>query len=281
MKGRRFRGYTDAIQHGVIDGNLESVLDEHFWLPDPDHSEWLKSKRRDGRLGSLRNALGIRSAPVRVFLPRGRSRAGQLRLSAHAALPLTDTEAHTAAGSGIQQLRADDLRRAFNTPFWPHMLCTTSVGQEGLDFHQWCRSVIHWDLCSNPVDVEQREGRVDRYKSLAVRKALSASASAAATGLRRLSIWKTLEEEAEAYADDSGLAPWWVFNGATMERWHFDPPSSEERGRRERLKRLRELYRLVLGLPHHRDVMQRLATSDITIEEIRSYCLDLGALRRP
>jgi hypothetical protein len=27
--------------------------------------------------------------------------------------------------------------------------------------------------------------------------------------------------------------------------------------------------------------MQRLATSDITIEEIRSYCLDLGALRRP
>lgn len=279
MKGRRFNGYAEAIQHAVIEGNLESVLDEHFWLPDPDHDKWLKSGRRDGRLAALRNTLSIRSAPVRVLLPQGRGRAGHLTLSAHAALPLTDTEAHTAARTGVQQLRADDLRRAFNTPFWPYLLCTTSVGQEGLDFHQWCRTVVHWDLCANPVDIEQREGRVDRYKSLAVRKALAANG--AGSGLDGLSTWKDLEQHAQAYADESGLAPWWVCNGAAMERLHFDPPSSEERARRERLERLRELYRLVLGLPHHRDVMQRLAASGITPEEIRSYCLDLGALRRP
>jgi hypothetical protein len=50
------------------------------------------------------------------------------------------------------------------------LLATTSVGQEGLDFHPYCHAVYHWDLPSNPVDMEQREGRVHRYKGHAVRK---------------------------------------------------------------------------------------------------------------
>lgn len=33
------------------------------------------------------------------------------------------------------QLRPEEVRHAFNSPFWPHVLITTSVGQEGLDFH--------------------------------------------------------------------------------------------------------------------------------------------------
>src|ERR1019366_8218919 len=58
------------------------------------------------------------------------------------------------------KVRADDVRRAFNSPFWPFVLATTSVGQEGLDFHLYCHKVIHWNLPPNPVDLEQREGRV-------------------------------------------------------------------------------------------------------------------------
>ena len=41
---------------------------------------------------------------------------------------------------------------------------STSIGQEGLDFHTYCHAVVHWNLPSNPVDMEQREGRVHRYK---------------------------------------------------------------------------------------------------------------------
>ncbi|WP_019568605.1 hypothetical protein [Thioalkalivibrio sp. ALMg13-2] len=43
----------------------------------------------------------------------------------------------------------------FNSPFRPFVLASTSVGQEGLDFHSWCHSVVHWNLPSNPVDMEQ------------------------------------------------------------------------------------------------------------------------------
>ena len=64
----------------------------------------------------------------------------------------------------------DTVRGAFNSPFWPFVLATTSVGQEGLDFHRYCHAVVHWNLPSNPVDLEQREGRVHRYHGHAIRK---------------------------------------------------------------------------------------------------------------
>ncbi len=71
---------------------------------------------------------------------------------------------------GEEANRTEQVRTAFNSPFWPFVLATTSVGQEGLDFHQFCHAVVHWNLPANPVDLEQREGRVHRYKGHAVRK---------------------------------------------------------------------------------------------------------------
>lgn len=69
--------------------------------------------------------------------------------------------------------RQEKVRETFSSPFWPFVLATTSVGQEGLDFHPYCHAVVHWNLPSNPVDLEQREGRVHRYKGHAVRKKLA------------------------------------------------------------------------------------------------------------
>ena len=70
-------------------------------------------------------------------------------------------------------LTADNVKTAFNSPFAPFLLATTSIGQEGLDFHPYCHQIWHWDLPSNPVDLEQREGRIHRYKNYAVRKNIS------------------------------------------------------------------------------------------------------------
>src|SRR5699024_8032152 len=83
---------------------------------------------------------------------------------------------HLAARFGRAQTqdqaaeREASVRQSFNSPFWPFVLASTSVGQEGLDFHTYSHAVVHWNLPSNPVDLEQREGRVHRYKGHAVRK---------------------------------------------------------------------------------------------------------------
>ena len=91
------------------------------------------------------------------------------------------TRSHFAVrfGRGVAEddssmLREGQARAAFNSPFWPFVLATTSVGQEGLDFHPYCHAVVHWNLPTNPVDLEQREGRVHRYKGHAVRKNVAA-----------------------------------------------------------------------------------------------------------
>ena len=66
--------------------------------------------------------------------------------------------------------RKEKVRNAFNAPIRPFVLATTSIGQEGLDFHFYARKIVHWNLPSNPVDLEQREGRINRYKCLAIRR---------------------------------------------------------------------------------------------------------------
>ena len=76
----------------------------------------------------------------------------------------------------------DAVRAAFNSPFRPFVLTSTSIGQEGLDFHPWCHRLVHWNLPGNPVDLEQREGRIHRYKGHAVRRNVAASHAFAAWG---------------------------------------------------------------------------------------------------
>ena len=47
-------------------------------------------------------------------------------------------------------MRKENIRNAFNSPMRPFVLATTSIGQEGLDFHNYCRVIMHWNLPSNP-----------------------------------------------------------------------------------------------------------------------------------
>jgi hypothetical protein len=75
-------------------------------------------------------------------------------------------------GDTDETVSLKSLRAAFNSPFPPYVLVSTSVGQEGLDFHRYCASVIHWSPPSSPSVLRQREGRVDRFQALQIRRAL-------------------------------------------------------------------------------------------------------------
>ena len=167
------------------------------------------------------------------------------------------------AESDTQAFRADQVRQSFNSPFWPFVLATTSIGQEGLDFHPYCHAIVHWNLPSNPVDLEQREGRIHRYKGHAVRKNV---AQRYARALQRdcgdADPWQKLFSLACDEPDrDSDLTPFWVYpleKGAVIERHVPTLPMSRESSRLPSLRRSLAVYRMVFGQPRQDDLVDYL-----------------------
>jgi hypothetical protein len=150
-----------VLQRACLDGNLEAVLDEHFWmrrqsLPTREH----------GLAADLREALSISTGAFSLHSVN-KERLPRIRVRCHVAVPFGSTDEddrRTGRAADEPAPRSDELRNAFNSPFWPHVLATTSVGQEGLDFHTWCSRILHWDLCPSPLELEQREGRIQRLR---------------------------------------------------------------------------------------------------------------------
>lgn len=263
--------YRERISRAIVDGNLESVLDEHLWVTGT-----LRHLGSEALADHLVTALSLRTADVKLYGLEGP--ASDYHLRSHAVLGFNQAVRRHRPGEteGREPSeRTEEVRIAFNSPFWPHVLATTSVGQEGLDFHAWCAAIAHWDLPGNPVDLEQREGRVDRYAGLSTRRALAATCAPEreAVGVGR-SPWEALAAVAESgHRDDPvGLAPWWMVEGARIQRLVFDVPLSEARARFEDLRKQRLLYRLTLGQPDQADLVRalhnRIAPNDIVAATI-------------
>ena len=269
---------TTVLQAAVIEGGLESLLDEHFWLARTRVAP-------HALVDDLNDTLGATAGRF-IFkdLPAG---PGGIHVRCHAAVPFGGTETGEdplAGDDKIRPARSHELRQAFNAPFWPHLLATTSVGQEGLDFHNWCQRITHWDLPSNPVDLEQREGRISRFGGLVVRRPLARLVGARAladTALSGNSPWCHLERHARAqYSDATGLSPWWLFEDAAIARHAFSLPQSRDAARFQRLRRQRLLYRVALGQPDQEDLVDLLAGGDPErIEVLTSLTLNFSAYR--
>lgn len=142
-------------------------------------------------------------------------------------------------GTGIKELGQEvsnitEVRNAFNSPFRPFILATTSIGQEGLDFHQYCHSIYHWNLPPNPVDLEQREGRIFRYKGHAIRKNIATKYGKKLLANHfKNNLWNKLFnialKERESSAND--LIPFWIFaqGKAKIQRHIPAMPMSREK----------------------------------------------------
>lgn len=187
-------------------------------------------------------------------------------------------------GDGAERNRK--LQDAFNSPFWPFVLCTTSVGQEGLDFHRYSHAVVHWNLPSNPVDLEQREGRVHRFKGHAVRKNVArVHASAAARAAAGGDPWAHMFDAAriECGAADADLKPYWVYapeGGSRIERHIPAYPLSRDARTADRLRRSLTVYRMAFGQARQEDLVAfllgRLETEEQAIAAGAALQIDLS-----
>ena len=242
-------------------GNLQAVLDEYVHaLRDfeglfaaDDEEAW--SKLAD----AITSALSIRTGVPRVDAIRlvdGKAWIEHHSLRNHFAMRFGAQE----RDDGKAGAREGQVRQAFNSPFWPFVLASTSVGQEGLDFHAYCHAVMHWNLPSNPVDLEQREGRVNRYKGHAVRKNVAAKHGHSVLGRGSTDVWQALFQVASAHSSNgNGLVPYWLFppdeDGAHIERHVPALPLSRDADQFRALKRSLAVYRMVFGQPRQDDLM--------------------------
>ena len=143
------------------------------------------------------------------------------------------------------------------------MVATTSIGQEGLDFHNYCRVIMHWNLQSNPIDLEQREGRINRFKCLAIRQNVADKYGKADEITFKRDIWTEMFEaaKAEKQNDQSELVPFWCFGknqSVKIERLVPMYPMSKDEMNYERLIKILSLYRLTLGQARQEELLEYL-----------------------
>ncbi len=259
-----------TLQYG-IDGNLQSVLDEYVHVLK--ESLGLQDHSLEDQVSQIAEA--IRSA---LLLRTAQFQIDEIKVSGE---ELVKNGFNTRCRFALRfgDIRDDDnqvlvressVRDAFNSPFRPFVLASTSIGQEGLDFHTWCHAVVHWNLPSNPVDLEQREGRVQRYKNHAVRKNIAEH-----YGLRGLALadfqgkgdpWHNLFQMASQNRSNGhcDLIPYWIFEEGSARVQRRIPllPHSKEVAKLRFLKEGLTRYRLVFGQPRQEDLLFSFTQND-------------------
>lgn len=262
--------YWLTVLRYCADGNLQAVIDElcsvlvenRGYDRSPDQAGALSDLAQD-----VRTTLGLsalyRPAVVTDQEDGTGPRWRQLRLRGRFALRYGTTSTEERA-----EQRSADVGLAFNSPFWPFILASTSVGQEGLDFHQYAHAVSHWNLPGNPVDLEQREGRIHRYKGHAVRKNV---ARALPFPVGEGHPWTQLFAAAAALPEsvDADMAPYWVFAPASLdgeramiERHLPLTPFTREKSVIGSLLSSVVHYRLAFGQPRQDELVQILRDLD-------------------
>lgn len=272
--------YWQQVLGYCLDGCLQAVLDEYAHVEReylghvgvPTTTEVIE----DVAAGMV-DALSIRTsrANVDVIEVGEQVEIRTERMRNRFALRFGEQQAE----DGATLARAENVRTAFNSPFWPFLLASTSVGQEGLDFHLYCHALVHWNLPSNPVDLEQREGRVHRYKGHAIRRNLARAHGDAVLADASADPWAALflRGEEDRPAGQSELWPYWIYPGgdngdaggdpwARIERHVLALPLSRDLVRLGELLRSLTLYRSVLGQARQEDLV-RLISERVPVEE--------------
>lgn len=259
-------------------GNLQAVLDEYLHHLAVEGGSGELDDERLLRLARLAGeAISIRESNLAVFDADDPTTTERL--------PTRFALRYGGRREEQENVRQPQVRQAFNSPFWPFVLASTSVGQEGVDFHWWCHSLMHWNVPASPIDFEQREGRIDRYAGHAVRLNIAARHGDAILRSDDPDPWDAAYRIAGEHADENlgAFAPYWVFPGdARMER-HVAPFAlSTDEARLAQTKRDVAFYRLTFGQPRQEDMLTLLEQryTDASPENLEAMRLDLSAPAR-
>lgn len=271
INNRKDDSYYEYVLDYCVKGNLQAVLDEYAFMIGKEGEE-LKRELLDGFVG------GESSLQIDTYTPTGRA---PFRMRTHYALSYANTKLDDKTIS-----RNLNMQKVFNSPFRPFVLASTSVGQEGLDFHKYARKIMHWNLPANPVELEQREGRVNRFLNLSVRRNV-------AHKYGQLFDWNEMLEAAkhDYKGNDCEMVPYWYLPPKMLEDMRQEGipvekierivamyPLSKDKIKYERLIKILTLYRLTMGQPRQEELLEMLSGL-VTEEQINELLIQLSPIR--
>jgi len=289
--GKRFEEFhwRNVLRY-CVDGNLQSVMDEfrHMLIDSYGLKNRGFSYQYEKISSLIRESMAASTASYKIdtlqsFLEL-ESDSKKIGLRSHYAAGFYEMKSQ---GDNVVQ-RTDRLRSAFNSPFRPFVLATTSIGQEGLDFHYYCRKVMHWNLPANPIDLEQREGRVNRYKNIAIRQNV---ANRYGSIDMQQDPWEDMfamckEEKQNEHCE---LIPYWFVpieetdtNRYSIERIVPKYPFSRDEHQYERLVRMLSIYRLSLGQTRQEELLEYLLQNidEDKVDELKELFMNLSPYYR-
>ena len=146
---------------------------------------------------------------------------------------------------------------------------------------------MHWNLPANPVELEQREGRINRFMNLAVRRNI-------AHKYGYLFDWNDMFEKAKKdyKGNDCDMVPYWyipleMIDDMETEKIPIEKierivamyPMSRDKYRYERLIKILSLYRLTMGQPRQEELLEMLS-GRLTAEQIDELLIKLSPIRK-
>ena len=265
--------YYEQVFKYCCEGNLQAVLDEYAFVLNEQGST----------LFDLMESGFVTTARLKIeneeYIKNRTKKPSNLRT--HFAVGY-----YNARISEESVQRTENIRNAFNSPFRPFVLATTSIGQEGLDFHLYARKVMHWNLPSNPIDIEQREGRVNRYMCHAIRQNLAEDPSLQHGFSKGTPIWETIMSNAKKLkGSNSDLVPYWCLPkdyNPTKKIERIVPmfPYSTDVAKYERLIDILSMYRLTLGQPRQEELLDTIENEHISDDELKELYMNLSPWER-
>ena len=137
LSPKRGTRYWELVIRHALAGNLQAVLDEYAHVLEESLGLMGKSPSKvvNGIAGEMLEALSIRTSPVRMDNIRCKGPGSPIEVdpfNIRTRFALRFGDLRDERGESIQ--RADTVRKAFNSPFRPFILASTSIGQEGVGF---------------------------------------------------------------------------------------------------------------------------------------------------
>lgn len=271
--------YWQKVIQYCIDGNIQAVLDEYVFMLLNEYDNPIEMGN------SICNVLSMRTTNLKVDDSASFSKKEPEDNDVRHSL-----RSHYAAAFGVNaksnqgsEVRATSIREAFNSPFRPFVLATTSIGQEGLDFHWYCRRIIHWNLPNNPIDFEQREGRINRFQGKVIRQRVADKYVSMINGEEKPwdKLFKLARKDKELAKFPCDIVPDWHFDsdGVSIERIVPLYQFSMDISRYSEMLKILGLYRLTFGQPRQEELAEALESA-LTPDETEKLLIDLCPLKR-